>query len=35
LNFEGEAEGVEAADLLRELLQAMPARATGAARQPA
>ncbi len=35
LNFEGEAEGIESADLLRELLQAMPARATGAARQPA
>ncbi len=34
LNFEGEAEGIESADLLRELLQALPARATGAA-QPA
>jgi MoxR-like ATPase len=34
LNFEGEAEGIETADLLQELLQMMPARATGAARQP-
>lgn len=34
LNFEGEAEGIESADLLGELLQAMPARAAGVA-QPA
>ena len=35
LNFEGEAEGVDCADLLRELMQTMPARAAAAARQPA
>ena len=35
LNFEGEAEGVDSADLLRELMQTMPARAATAARQPA
>jgi MoxR-like ATPase len=35
LNFEGEAEGIESADLLRDLLQTMPGRSAGAARQPA